>query len=163
MDAIQKIEEKWIQKQVPPFRVGDTVDVHVRIVEETMSADAGAKKKTAKKEKEEKRERVQIFSGVVIADRHDRMRRTFTVRRIVQGEWVERVFPVYSPTVAKIQVKKSGIVRRAKLYYLRDLAGKAARLVEKKSVKQFGELVAATPPPPAAVPSHAPAVHSTGS
>jgi len=110
------VEETAAKKEVPQFEIGDTVDVHVRILE-------GQK------------ERVQVFNGVVIARRGDGMRAMFTVRRIVQGEGVERVFPVHSPKVAKIEVKRTGEVRRAKLYYLRKRVGKATRLRERKVPK----------------------------
>src|SRR6516165_9133349 len=98
---IALVEEAALKKEVPTFEIGDTVDVHVRILE-------GSK------------ERVQIFNGLVIGRRGEGMREMFTVRRIVQGEGVERVFPVHSPRIAKVDVKRSGVVRRAKLYYLRD-------------------------------------------
>src|SRR3954454_8374014 len=110
---IALVEEAAAKKDAPVFEIGDTVDVHVRILE-------GEK------------ERVQVFSGVVIARRGDGMREMFTVRRIVQGEGVERVFPLHSPKIAKIEVKRTGAVRRAKLYYLRDRVGKATRLRERK-------------------------------
>ncbi len=117
------VEETGLKKDVPDFTVGDTVDVHQRILE-------GQK------------ERVQIFNGVVIGRRGEGMRAMFTVRRIVQGEGVERVFPLHSPKIAKIEVKRTGRVRRAKLYYLRDRVGKATRLRERK-VKVPGEVAAA--------------------
>jgi large subunit ribosomal protein L19 len=107
------IEEPTIKKDVPKFEIGDQVDVHVRILE-------GQK------------ERTQIYSGTVIAKRGEGMREMFTVRRIVQGEGVERVFPIHSPKIAKVEVKRTGRVRRAKLYYLRDRVGKATRLRERK-------------------------------
>jgi large subunit ribosomal protein L19 len=107
------VEESGVKKEIPKFEIGDTIDVHQRILE-------GQK------------ERVQIFSGVVIARRGEGMRAMFTVRRIVQGEGVERQFPLYSPKIAKIEVKRTGQVRRAKLYYLRDRVGKATRLRERK-------------------------------
>jgi large subunit ribosomal protein L19 len=107
------VEDAAVKKEIPEFRIGDQVDVHQRILE-------GQK------------ERIQIFSGVVIARRGDGMRETFTVRRIVQGEGVERIFPLHSPKVAKIEVKRTGRVRRAKLYYLRDRVGKATRLRERR-------------------------------
>jgi len=107
------VEESALKKDPPQFEVGDTVDVHQRILE-------GQK------------ERVQIFNGVVIARRGEGMRAMFTVRRIVQGEGVERQFPLHSPKIAKIEVKRTGRVRRAKLYYLRDRVGKATRLRERK-------------------------------
>jgi large subunit ribosomal protein L19 len=105
--------EKTVTREIAAFQVGDTVDVHVRILE-------GSK------------ERVQVFNGVVIARRGEGMREMFTVRRIVQGEGVERVFPLHSPKVAKVEVKRTGRTRRAKLYYLRQRVGKATRLRERK-------------------------------
>jgi large subunit ribosomal protein L19 len=110
---------KQVEREIDDFRVGDTVDVHQRILE-------GDK------------ERTQIFAGVVIGRRGEGMRETFTVRRIVQGEGVERIFPLYSPRIAKVKVKRSGRVRRAKLYYLRKRIGKATRLRERKP-KDNGE------------------------
>ena len=110
---IALIEEASVKKEVPQFEIGDTVDVHQRILE-------GQK------------ERVQIFNGVVIARRGEGMREMFTVRRIVQGEGVERIFPLHSPKIAKVEVKRTGRVRRAKLYYLRSLRGKAARIKERR-------------------------------
>src|SRR5437588_1902027 len=107
------VEETNLKKDVARFTIGDQVEVHQRILE-------GQK------------ERVQVFSGVVISRRGSGMREMFTVRRIVQGEGVERQFPVNSPRIAKIEVKRTGVVRRAKLYYLRDRVGKATRLRERK-------------------------------
>lgn len=107
------VEEGQMRKEVPEFMIGDQVEVHQRILE-------GQK------------ERVQVFSGTVIARRGGGMRETFTVRRIVQGEGVERVFPLHSPKIAKVEVKRTGQVRRAKLYYLRDRVGKATRLRERR-------------------------------
>jgi large subunit ribosomal protein L19 len=111
---IALVEEASSKKDVPQFEIGDTVDVHQRILE-------GQK------------ERVQIFNGVVIARRGGGMNAMFTVRRIVQGEGVERIFPLHSPKIAKIEVKRTGRVRRAKLYYLRKRVGKATRLRERKA------------------------------
>src|SRR5262245_8039836 len=107
------VEEAGMKKDVQHFDVGDQVDVHQRILE-------GQK------------ERIQVFSGTVIGRRGEGMREMFTVRRIVQGEGVERVFPLHSPKIAKIEVKRTGEVRRAKLYYLRKRVGKATRLRERK-------------------------------
>jgi len=101
-------------KDVPTFSPGDTVVVHVKV-------------------QEGERERLQAFEGMVIARRNRGYNSSFTVRKVSYGEGVERVFPLYSPAVAKIEVKRKGDVRRAKLYYLRDLAGKAARVREKVS------------------------------
>ena len=110
---IQLVEEASKKKDPPQFDIGDQVEVHVRILE-------GEK------------ERTQLFSGVVISKRGEGMREMFTVRRIVQGEGVERTFPIHSPRIAKVEVKRTGAVRRAKLYYLRDRVGKATRLRERK-------------------------------
>jgi large subunit ribosomal protein L19 len=107
------VEEAGRKPEPGDFQIGDTVDIHVRILE-------GQK------------ERVQVFNGVVISRRRSGMREMFTVRRIVQGEGVERIFPLHSPKIAKIDVKRTGRVRRAKLYYLRDRVGKATRLRERK-------------------------------
>ncbi len=109
---MELVEQSSMKETVPHFEIGDTVDVHVRILE-------GEK------------ERIQIFNGVVIARSGTKTREMFVVRRIVQGEGVERKFPVHSPRIADIVVKRSGKVRRAKLYYLRDLSGKAVRLKER--------------------------------
>ena len=111
---LNKVESKSLKKELPEFRVGDVVDVHVRI-------------------KEGEKERVQIFSGTVIKVRGGKgIRGTFTVRRIVQSEGVERVFPFHSPSVQKVTVKRPGAVRRAKLYYLRDRVGKATKVKERR-------------------------------
>ena len=107
------VEKSSLRSDVPEFHIGDTVDVHTRILE-------GEK------------ERIQIFNGVVIARSGSGTRETFVVRRIVGGEGVERKFPLHSPKIAKIEVKRSGIVRRAKLYFLRDRVGKAVRLKERR-------------------------------
>ncbi len=113
------VEASSLKSDVSPFEIGDTVDVHTRILE-------GEK------------ERVQIFNGVVIAKSGSGSREMFTVRRIVAGEGVERKFPVHSPKIAKIEVKRSGVSRRAKLYYLRDRAGKSTRLREKRDETATG-------------------------
>jgi large subunit ribosomal protein L19 len=106
------VEDGAKKKDITAFRIGDQVDVHQRILE-------GQK------------ERVQVFSGVVIGRKGEGMRESFTVRRIVQGEGVERIFPLHSPKIAKIEIKRTGRVRRAKLYYLRERVGKATRLRER--------------------------------
>jgi large subunit ribosomal protein L19 len=114
-EAILKLVEKSsLKTEVPQFAVGDTVDVHTRILE---GED----------------ERIQIFSGTVIARSGSGSREMFSVRRIVSGEGVERKFPLHSPKIAKVEVKRSGATRRAKLYYLRDRVGKAVRLRERKT------------------------------
>ncbi|RMG38361.1 MAG: 50S ribosomal protein L19 [Planctomycetota bacterium] len=115
-ELIQAVEQSSLRKEPLHFEIGDTVDVHTRILEGN-------------------KERIQVFSGVVIARRGGGVRETFTVRRIVQGEGVERTFPVHSPKVAKVVVKRHGRVRRAKLFYLRDRVGKAVRLKERRPKK----------------------------
>lgn len=112
MNIIDIFEKSQMKKPSYQFTIGDQVDVSVKIVE-------GDK------------ERIQIFTGVVIAKNGGGFKETFTVRRIVQGEGVERVFPIHSPKIADIKVIKSGRVRRAKLYYMRDRTGKGTRLQEK--------------------------------
>jgi large subunit ribosomal protein L19 len=103
------VEQPNLKNDVPDFRIGDRVQVHQKILD-------GAK------------ERVQVFEGDVIARHNGGARETFTVRKLVQGEGVERIFPVHSPRIAKIVVMKAGMVRRAKLYYLRDRVGKATKI-----------------------------------
>ena len=110
---IDLVEADSLRAEKPKFEIGDTVDVHTRILE-------GQK------------ERIQVFSGVVIAMAGSGSRETFTVRRIVAGEGVERKFPVNSPRIATVEVKRSSVVRRAKLYFLRDRVGKATRLRERR-------------------------------
>ena len=114
------VEKSSLKEEKSEFDIGDTVDVHCRILE-------GDK------------ERIQIFSGVVIARSGSGTREMFTVRRIVQGEGVERKFPLHSPRIAKIEVKRSGVVRRAKLYYLRDRSGKSVRLRERRQDTEKNE------------------------
>lgn len=112
-ELMRSVEQSAMKSEVPFFEIGDLIDVHVRILE-------GEK------------ERIQIFSGTCIARSGGGSREMFTVRRIVQGEGVERNFPLHSPKLAKIEVRRSGRVRRAKLYYLRDRIGKATRLPERR-------------------------------
>jgi large subunit ribosomal protein L19 len=111
-NIIEELEAEQMNKEIPAFGAGDTVIVQVKI-------------------KEGERERLQAFEGVVIAKRNRGLNSSFTVRKISHGEGVERVFQTYSPLVSEIQVKRRGDVRRAKLYYLRGLQGKAARIKEK--------------------------------
>ena len=113
MNIIQALEQEQLRLDIPEFAPGDTVRVHVKVVEGT-------------------RERIQAFEGVVIARSGTGVRETFTVRRISYGVGVERTFPVHSPRLDKIQLMRRGIVRRAKLYYLRNLRGKAARIRERR-------------------------------
>ena len=111
MDIIKKIEQEQLKQDVAEFNIGDTVKVHTRVVE-------GGK------------ERVQIFAGIVIARRGSGVNASFTVRKISYGEGVERVFPLHTPRIAKIEVTNKGKVRRAKLHYLRERVGKRALLVK---------------------------------
>lgn len=113
MTDLKALEEEYLRSDLPEFRPGDTVKVHVRVVE-------GDK------------ERIQVFEGVVIARRGDGTRETFTVRKISAGIGVERVFPLHGPILDRIEVVRRGRVRRAKLYYLRELRGKAARIEERR-------------------------------
>lgn len=112
MDLIRSIEDEFIKDNLPEFRVGETIQVHYRIIEGT-------------------RERVQVFEGIVIKKQGKSSRKTFTVRRISYGIGVERTFLINSPRIAEIKVVRKGKVRRAKLYYLRDRQGKAAKVKEK--------------------------------
>ena len=126
---IDALEKANLRKDPLVFAVGDTVDVHCRI-------------------REGEKERIQIFSGVVLARRGSGTREMFTVRRIVAGEGVERIFPTNTPFIAKLVVKRHGRVRRAKLYYLRDRVGKATRLVERRvkaTIEESNPAVAVQP------------------
>ena len=113
MNIIETLEKEQLRSDIPEFAPGDTVRVHAKIVEGS-------------------RERIQMFEGVFIGRQGTGVRETFTVRRISYGIGVERMFPVHSPRIEKIDVLRKGIVRRAKLYYLRNLTGKAARIKEKR-------------------------------
>ncbi len=113
-DIIKLVEQSSLKQDVPEFEIGDTVDVHTRILE-------GDK------------ERIQIFTGVVIARSGSGAKEMFTVRRIVDSQGVERKFPVHSPRIAKVEVKRNSVVRRAKLYFLRERSGKAVRLKERRT------------------------------
>jgi large subunit ribosomal protein L19 len=113
MNSTDLIEQPFLRTDLPAFRPGDTVKVHVRVVEGN-------------------RERVQVFQGVVIARSGGGIRETFTVRKISFGVGVERTFPLHSPSIAKLEIVQRGRVRRAKLYYLRDLRGKKARIRERR-------------------------------
>ena len=113
MNSTDLIEQPFLRTDLPAFRPGDTVKVHVRVVEGN-------------------RERVQVFQGNVIARAGDGVRETFTVRKVSFSVGVERTFPVHSPTIQKIEVMRRGDVRRAKLYYLRERTGKAAKIKEKR-------------------------------
>lgn len=110
-NIIDVLEQEQLKQDIPALRPGDTVQVHVKVVEGS-------------------RERIQVFEGVVIKIKGGGIRETFTVRRVAYGVGVERTFPLHSPRIEKIVVKRHGKVRRAKLYYLRNLTGKAARIKE---------------------------------
>ena len=112
MDIIKAIEKDYMKEEQPKYNIGDTVNVHVKI-------------------KEGNRERIQVFTGTVIKEQNSGLNKTFTVRKISNGIGVERTFPVNSPKIEKIEVAREGKVRRAKLYYLRDRVGKAAKTKEK--------------------------------
>ncbi|NLU25104.1 MAG: 50S ribosomal protein L19 [Clostridiales bacterium] len=112
MDLIKALNQEQLAKEVPAVEVGDTVRVHVKV-------------------KEGSRERIQVFEGTVIAKKHGGIEETITVRRVSYGVGVEKVFPVHSPSIEKIEAVRHGFVRRAKLYYLRDRVGKAAKVKEK--------------------------------
>jgi large subunit ribosomal protein L19 len=136
MSKIRRIEQAYAKEDLPKFNVGDTDDVHVLT-------------------REGEKERVQVYSGTVIRKRGAGLAATYTVRRIVQGQGIERVFPMHSPFVQKVEVKRSGKVRRARLYFLRDRVGKATRLKEiirprAKKVKKAPKVAAA--PAPVAAP-----------
>jgi large subunit ribosomal protein L19 len=116
MNPTDLVDRASLRADIPPFSPGDTVKVHVRVVEGT-------------------RERIQVFQGVVIRRQGDGLRETFTVRKVSFGVGVERTFPVHSPIVQSIEPVTMGDVRRAKLYYLRDLRGKAAKIKEKRPAR----------------------------
>ena len=148
MSRIRQAEQDYYRSDLPEISVGDSVDVHVKIRE-------GGK------------ERIQVFSGTVIKMRGGGLGRTFTVRRIVQGEGVERIFPIHSPVIEKVTITRHGKVRRAKLYYLRDRVGKGTRLREVMGKRPDNSPKAApakapepTPEPEAAEPAAVEATES---
>jgi len=114
MDVIEALEREQMRLDIPDFRAGDTVKVHAKI-------------------KEGDKERIQVFQGVVIRKRKGKMGATFTVRKVSYGIGVERIFPVHSPNIGKVEIVSRGKVRRGRLYYMRKLKGKAARIKEKRS------------------------------
>jgi large subunit ribosomal protein L19 len=120
MKSLDFVEKEFLRTDLPPFRVGDAVRVHVRV-------------------KEGEKERIQVFEGVVIRRRGNGVSETFTVRKIASGVGVERIFPVQSPLVTKVEIRSRGFVRRSRLYYLRDLTGKKARLHSK--VRDLSDLL----------------------
>lgn len=111
MDLIKELNKETLAREVPAVKIGDTVRVHVKV-------------------KEGSRERIQVFEGTVIAKKHGGVEESFTVRRISYGVGVEKVFPLHAPTIEKVETIRRGKVRRAKLYYLRDRVGKAAKVKE---------------------------------
>jgi large subunit ribosomal protein L19 len=144
MHSFIETQKEWLRKELPPFRPGDTLRVAVRV-------------------KEGDKERIQAFEGVCIARRGSGVSETFTVRKISNGVGVERIFPVHSPMIAEINVLRRGRVRRAKLYYLRHLTGKATRIREKKgriSIPVTGTATDATPTE--SMPAVAPAPSGAG-
>src|SRR5438105_14442273 len=117
MNALDMVEKQQLRTDIPEFKPGDTIKVHVKI-------------------KEGDKERIQVFEGVCIAQKHGSARATFTVRKISFGHGVERIFPMHSRAIDKIELVRSGRVRRAKLYYIRELRGKAARIKEAKAAAE---------------------------
>jgi large subunit ribosomal protein L19 len=122
MDLLRAVDNSQIRTDLPRFRPGDTVRVHVKI-------------------KEGDKYRIQVFEGVIIAQKHNRISSTFTVRKVSFGYGIERIFPLHSPIIEKLEVVKSGKVRRARLYYLRGRRGKAARLKESGRIERAPESV----------------------
>ncbi len=129
MNILDALDAESLRKDIPQFRAGDELKVHVRVIE-------GAKS------------RLQVFQGIVIRRQGDGVRETFTIRKISYGVGVERTFPVHTPVIEKIELVKKGDVRRAKLYYLRDLRGKAAKIREKRDgIEGYGDGILSTPEP----------------
>ena len=129
MNILDAVDAKSLRKDIPQFRAGDELKIHVRVIEGSKS-------------------RVQVFQGIVIRRQGDGVRETFTIRKVSYGVGVERTFPVHTPVIEKIELVKKGDVRRAKLYYLRDLRGKAAKIREKRDgVEGYGDGILSTPEP----------------
>jgi large subunit ribosomal protein L19 len=127
MNTLDAIDAASLRKDIPQFRAGDELKIHVRVIEGNKS-------------------RLQVFQGVVIRRQGDGVRETFTIRKVSYGVGVERTFPVHTPVIEKIELVKKGEVRRAKLYYLRDLRGKAAKIREKRDgVEGYGDGILSTP------------------
>ena len=143
MNILDAVDAASLRKDIPQFRAGDELKIHVRVIEGNKS-------------------RLQVFQGVVIRRQGDGVRETFTIRKVSYGVGVERTFPVHTPVIEKIELVKKGEVRRAKLYYLRDLRGKAAKIREKRDgVEGYGDGILSTPEPVvvvAAVAAAAPVV-----
>ncbi len=138
MNQLERLEQSLAQGEVPFFEIGDTVRVKVRVVEERVYG----------KKKEEEKERIQVFEGLVIARSGRKSSETFTVRKISFGVGVERIFPLHSPNLAGIDVVRKGKVRRAKLYYLRDKKGKAAKVAEREFSRTAKAKKGSTATPP---------------
>ena len=129
MNILDSVDAASLRKDIPQFRAGDELKIHVRVIEGNKS-------------------RLQVFQGVVIRRQGDGVRETFTIRKVSYGVGVERTFPVHTPVIEKIELVKKGEVRRAKLYYLRDLRGKAAKIREKRDgVEGYGDGILSTPEP----------------
>ncbi|CAB4584244.1 MAG: 50S ribosomal protein L19 [Actinobacteria bacterium] len=127
MNILDAVDAKSLRHDVPQFRAGDELKIHVRVIEGSKS-------------------RIQVFQGIVIRRQGDGVRETFTIRKVSYGVGVERTFPVHTPVIEKIELVKKGDVRRAKLYYLRDLRGKAAKIREKRDgVEGYGDGILSTP------------------
>jgi len=140
MNILDAVDAASLRKDIPQFRAGDELKVHVRVIEGSKS-------------------RLQVFQGIVIRRQGDGVRETFTIRKVSYGVGVERTFPVHTPVIEKIELVKKGEVRRAKLYYLRDLRGKAAKIREKRDgVEGYGDGILSTPEPIAPVVASAPVV-----
>jgi ribosomal protein L19 len=129
MNILDAVDAVSLRKDIPQFRAGDELKIHVRVIEGNKS-------------------RLQVFQGIVIRRQGDGVRETFTIRKVSYGVGVERTFPVHTPVIEKIELVKKGEVRRAKLYYLRDLRGKAAKIREKRDgVEGYGDGILSTPAP----------------
>lgn len=129
MNTLDAVDAVSLRKDIPQFRAGDELKIHVRVIEGSKS-------------------RLQVFQGIVIRRQGDGVRETFTVRKVSYGVGVERTFPVHTPVIEKIELVKKGDVRRAKLYYLRDLRGKAAKIREKRDgIEGYGDGILSTPAP----------------
>ncbi len=127
MNILDAVDAASLRKDIPQFRAGDELKIHVRVIEGNKS-------------------RLQVFQGIVIRRQGDGVRETFTIRKVSYGVGVERTFPVHTPVIEKIELVKKGEVRRAKLYYLRDLRGKAAKIREKRDgIEGYGDGILSTP------------------
>ena len=127
MNILDAVDAKSLRHYIPQFRAGDELKIHVRVIEGSKS-------------------RIQVFQGIVIRRQGDGVRETFTIRKVSYGVGVERTFPVHTPVIEKIELVKKGDVRRAKLYYLRDLRGKAAKIREKRDgIEGYGDGILSTP------------------